>query len=156
MIIESHKISSIENCPIITLHKHHHENGNLSVVENFKELPFELRRIYYLYDIPGGEERGGHSHHNCEEFIIAVCGSFDIILDDGVTQRTINLNRSNVGILVKPLSNITCLSVISLYSIPLLSSFFFKTLQAGQWIVYNVIMLSPFAKLKTSIILTYK
>ena len=58
--------------------------------------------IYYLYDIPGGEERGGHSHHNCEEFIIAVCGSFDIILDDGVTQRTINLNRSNVGILVKP------------------------------------------------------
>ena len=80
MIIESHKISSIENCPIITLHKHHHENGNLSVVENFKELPFELRRIYYLYDIPGGEERGGHSHHNCEEFIIAVCGSFDIIL----------------------------------------------------------------------------
>ncbi len=102
MIIESHKISSIENCPIITLHKHHHENGNLSVVENFKELPFELRRIYYLYDIPGGEERGGHSHHNCEEFIIAVCGSFDIILDDGVTQRTINLNRSNVGILVKP------------------------------------------------------
>lgn len=102
MIIESHKISSIENCPIITLHKHHHENGNLSVVENFKELPFGLRRIYYLYDIPGGEERGGHSHHNCEEFIIAVCGSFDIILDDGVTQRTINLNRSNVGILVKP------------------------------------------------------
>ena len=102
MIIESHKISSIENCPIITLHKHHHEKGNLSVVENFKELPFELRRIYYLYDIPGGEERGGHSHHNCEEFIIAVCGSFDIILDDGVTQRTINLNRSNVGILVKP------------------------------------------------------
>lgn len=102
MITETHKISNIEDCHLIILHKHHHENGNLSVIENFNELPFELRRVYYLYDIPGGEERGGHSHHNCAEFIIAVCGSFDIILDDGIAQKTVNLNRSNVGILVKP------------------------------------------------------
>lgn len=101
MASESHQKSRVKDCPLVTLHKHHHENGNLSVVENFNELPFELRRIYYLYDIPGGEERGGHSHYDCEEFIIAVCGSFDIMLDDGVNQRIISLNRSNTGVLVK-------------------------------------------------------
>lgn len=98
----THKSSRVDECPLITLCKHHHENGNLSVVENFNELPFELRRVYYLYDIPGGEERGGHSHHKCEEFIIAVSGSFDIVLNDGVKERVVNLNRSNMGLLVKP------------------------------------------------------
>ncbi len=102
MAKDSHKTSRVENCPLITLDKHHHENGNLSVVENFNEVPFELRRIYYLYDIPGGEERGGHSHRHCEEFIIAVSGSFDIVIDDGMNRRIVSLNRSNVGLLVKP------------------------------------------------------
>lgn len=102
MIVDFHKTSRVECCELITLDKHHHENGNLSVVENFNGVPFEIRRVYYLYDIPGGEERGGHSHHKCEEFIIAVSGSFSILLDDGHNQRTINLNRSDTGLLVKP------------------------------------------------------
>lgn len=102
MKINSHNKSHVDDCKVITLIKHHHENGNLSVVENFNELPFELRRVYYLYDIPGGEERGGHSHHNCEEFIIAASGSFDIVLDDGHERRIVSLNRSNVGLLVRP------------------------------------------------------
>ena len=102
MIIESHKISSIENCPIITLHKHHHENGNLSVVENFKELPFELRRIYYLYDIPGGESRGAHAHKSCHQLIVAAAGAFEVFLDDGREQRVVTLNRPYYGLHIPP------------------------------------------------------
>lgn len=97
-----HEVTYVGDCRIITLNKHQHQNGNLSVVENYAEVPFELQRIYYLYDIPGGAERGGHSHYKCEEFIIAVSGSFDIILNDGINQRTVSLNRSNVGLLVVP------------------------------------------------------
>ena len=99
---DTHKTSTVGNCRVITLNKHQHENGNLSVVESYAEVPFELQRIYYLYDIPGGAERGGHSHYKCEEFIVAVSGSFDIILNDGANQRIVTLNRSNVGLLVVP------------------------------------------------------
>ena len=102
MKINSHNKSHVDDCKVITLVKHHHENGNLSVVENFNELPFELRRVYYLYDIPGGEERGGHSHRLCHEFIIAASGSFDIEIDDGKNKCKMTLNRSNCGLLVPP------------------------------------------------------
>lgn len=98
----SHEISLISQCKLIKLAKHHHENGNLSVVESNNELPFNIRRVYYLYDVPGGEERGGHSHHKCYEFIIAVSGSFDIIIDDGLNSQIISLNRSDTGLLVVP------------------------------------------------------
>lgn len=102
MDIDFHKISHIADCKLIKLAKHHHENGNLSVVESYNELPFEIRRIYYLYDVPGGVERGGHSHHQCYEFITAVSGSFDICIDDGQDSTTIHLNRSDTGLLVVP------------------------------------------------------
>ena len=118
----SHKTSLVEDCRLITLAKHHHENGNLSVVENYNELPFEIKRVYYLYDIPGGEERGGHSHHECYCFIVAVSGSFDVQLFDGKEYKTIQLNRSNTGLLIVPgiwrvLNNFSsgsvCLSIAS-------------------------------------------
>ena len=97
-----HRISRIGDCQIIHLTKHHHENGNLSVVESNNELPFTIRRVYYLYDVPGGEERGGHSHRQCYEFITAVSGSFDITINDGCEHRTVHLNRSDTGLLVVP------------------------------------------------------
>ena len=100
--MNKHLVSSIDNCHIITLEKHYHENGNLSVVESLNQLPFSISRVYYLYDVPGGEERGGHSHHECFEFIVAVSGSFDIEINDGVKSKTISLNRSNIGLLVEP------------------------------------------------------
>ena len=100
--MNKHLVSSIDNCHIITLEKHHHENGNLSVVESLNQLPFSISRVYYLYDVPGGEERCGHSHHECFEFIVAVSGSFDIEINDGVKSKTISLNRSNIGLLVEP------------------------------------------------------
>lgn len=102
MTNDSHKTSSIYGCKLITLDKHHHKNGNLSVVENNNQLPFAINRVYYLYDVPGGVERGGHSHHLCHEFIIAASGSFDIEIDDGKNKCKMTLNRSNCGLLVPP------------------------------------------------------
>lgn len=88
-----HATSLIEDCRIITLQRHTHENGSLSVVENTAEFPFEVRRVFYLYDIPGDSERGGHSHYQSQEFIIAASGCFDVTLSDGHTQKTFTLNR---------------------------------------------------------------
>ncbi|MEF9924095.1 MAG: FdtA/QdtA family cupin domain-containing protein [Muribaculaceae bacterium] len=98
----NHNTSRIEQCRIITLAKHQHENGNLSVIENNNELPYAVRRVYYLYDVPGGEVRGGHSHRKCFICIFAVSGSFDVEIYDGVNTRTVSLNRSNEGLLVVP------------------------------------------------------
>ncbi len=100
--INPHRKSHIEQCKLITLSKHHHENGNLSTVEGFRDLPYSIKRAYYLYDVPGGEERGGHSHHECYGFIIAVSGSFDVVISDGIETKTVSLNRSNVGLLIVP------------------------------------------------------
>lgn len=99
---DTHESSSVNDCRLITLDKHHHENGNLSVVENGRQLPYDVNRVYYLYDVPGGVERGGHSHRHCHEFILAVSGSFDIEIDDGREKRKVSLNRSNCGLLVVP------------------------------------------------------
>ncbi len=96
------KRASVEDCRIIPLPKHEHENGNLTVVENHTDLPFAVKRVYYLYDIPGGEERGGHSHKQLYEFLVAAGGSFDVILDDGVNTRTVTLNRPSEGLLIVP------------------------------------------------------
>lgn len=89
----SHSISLLSDCRVIELPRHRHENGSLSVVENSNEFPFEIKRVFYLYDVPGDSERGGHSHHEGEELIIAVSGSFDVTLTDGHTTHTFNLNR---------------------------------------------------------------
>lgn len=82
--------------------KHHHEKGNLTVVENGMTVPFNIRRTYYLYDIPGGESRGGHAHKGLWQLIVAASGSFSVTLDDGKIKRTFVLNRPYQGLLVRP------------------------------------------------------
>ncbi|MBO5541170.1 MAG: WxcM-like domain-containing protein [Muribaculaceae bacterium] len=102
MTQDPHANSRVEACHIIELDKHHHANGNLTVVEDNSPIPFKIRRTYYLYDIPGGESRGGHSHHNLYQLIVAISGSFDVVLDDGVHQRRFTLNRPYQGLLIVP------------------------------------------------------
>ena len=95
-------LPTIEHCQVITLDKHHHVNGNLTVVENGKLIPFDIKRVFYIYDVPGGEERGGHSHKKLQQVIVAISGAFDVLLDDGVNQRSVTLNRPYQGLLVAP------------------------------------------------------
>ena len=92
----------MEYCELIELGKNHHANGNLTVVENEMQVPFDIKRVYYLYDVPGGEERGGHSHKALKQFIVAISGAFDVVIDDGINQRTITLNRPYQGLLIVP------------------------------------------------------
>ena len=76
--------------------------GNITVVENNIQLPFSVKRIFYLYDIPGGESRGAHAHKNCHQFLIAASGSFEVSLDDGKVQRIVLLNRPYLGLHIPP------------------------------------------------------
>lgn len=85
---------------IIELPKISDPRGNLSVIEEFKDIPFKIERSYWIYDVPGGEARGGHAYHENEEFIVALSGSFDVILDDGKEKKTFSLNRSYYGLYV--------------------------------------------------------
>lgn len=94
--------TSVYDCSIIEIDKHHHKKGNISVVENNKTIPFEVKRVYYLYDIPGGESRGGHAHKELKQLIVAASGSFNVTLDDGSVKRTFTLNRPYQGLLVVP------------------------------------------------------
>lgn len=94
---------SVFDCSIIELDKHHSDRkGNLTVVQNGDTLPFDVKRVYYLYDVPGGESRGAHAHYNLEQLIIAASGSFRVTLDDGKCKRTFYLNRPYQGLHVKP------------------------------------------------------
>jgi len=92
----------IYNCNIITLPKIHNRSGNITALNNGVDLPFDVRRVYYLYDIPGGESRGGHAHKALQQLIVAVSGSFDVTLDDGTDQKTCSLNRPYYGLYVVP------------------------------------------------------
>lgn len=95
--------SSVYNCTIIELNKHHSDRkGNISVVENNRTIPFEVKRTYYLYDVPGGESRGAHAHRNLHQLIIAASGSFKVTLDDGNVKRTFILNRPYQGLYIVP------------------------------------------------------
>jgi len=94
--------NTIYNCSIIEMDKHHHEKGNITVVENNKTVPFGVKRAYYLYDVPGGESRGGHAHKELQQLIIAASGSFDVVLDDGSVKRTFTLNRPYLGLFIVP------------------------------------------------------
>lgn len=91
------------DCTMVELDRHHSERkGNLSVVENGSTLPFDVKRVYYLYDVPGGESRGAHAHRELEQLIIAASGSFTVTLDDGHCKRSFFLNRPYQGLYVKP------------------------------------------------------
>jgi dTDP-4-dehydrorhamnose 3,5-epimerase-like enzyme len=91
---------TINDAVFIDLPKHLDERGNLSFVEEFKHIPFKFQRTYWIYDVPGGDKRGGHAYKKNEEFIIALSGSFDVILDDGKTRKRFFLNRSYFGLYV--------------------------------------------------------
>ena len=92
---------NIENGPrIIELPKFLDKRGNLSFIEEFKQIPFKIERTYWIYDVPGGEHRGGHAYRENEEFIVALSGSFDVVLDDGINKTTSSLNRSYYGLYV--------------------------------------------------------
>lgn len=97
------KESTVYDCTLIELDKHHSDRkGNITVVENDRDVPFEVRRTYYLYDVPGGESRGAHAHRELSQLIIAVSGSFSVTLDDGKIKRTFILNRPYLGLYVVP------------------------------------------------------
>ncbi len=92
---------TVFNCSVIDLVRISFDEGNLTVVEN-KDFPFSVKRIFYLYDIAGGESRGAHSHKECHQFLIAASGSFEVLLDDGKTKRLVLLNRANIGLHIPP------------------------------------------------------
>lgn len=96
------KNSTVYDCTIIEIDKKHREKGNISVIENGITIPFDVRRVYYLYDVPGGESRGGHAHKELQQLIIAASGSFNITLDDGNVKRTFLLNHPYQGLLIVP------------------------------------------------------
>lgn len=94
---------NVDDCKIIELDKHHSDRkGNLTVVENGVTLPFDVKRVYYLYDVPGGESRGSHAHRQLEQLIIAASGSFTVVMDDGTNKKSFFLNRPYQGLYVKP------------------------------------------------------
>jgi hypothetical protein len=90
--------STVFDCTLIELPKNHQINGNITAVNNGQEIPFNVIRVYYLYDVPGGEARGGHAHKELQQLIVAASGSFDLIVDDGINRRTFHLNRPYHGV----------------------------------------------------------
>jgi hypothetical protein len=94
---------SLNRCSLIDLPKITDPRGNLTFVEGGQHIPFEIERVYFLYDVPGGAERGGHAHRGLQQLIIAMSGSFDVVLDDGVRRQRFHLNRSYQGLYVCPM-----------------------------------------------------
>lgn len=93
---------TIFDCSVIELPKIENRAGNISIVENSYNVPFDVKRVFYIYDIPGGKDRGSHAHKECHQFLIAVSGSFEVELNDGFNKRTVLLNRPNFGLHILP------------------------------------------------------
>jgi hypothetical protein len=96
------KNSRVNDCKIIQLSKIHNRAGNITIIENNLDIPFEVKRIYYLYDIPSNETRGGHAHKELFQLVIGASGSFNINLNDGINDKTVFLNRPDFGLLIVP------------------------------------------------------
>jgi len=119
---EKNQPMSITDCKLIDLPKIHDPRGNLTFIESERHIPFEIKRVYYLYDVPGGATRAGHAHKTLQQVLIAIAGSFDVILDDGKEKKLYHLNRSYFGLYIYPLtwriidnfsSGAVCLSIVS-------------------------------------------
>ena len=93
---------SVFDCTLVELPRYKSRSGNISIVENLKNFPFNVKRVFYIYDIPGGEDRGAHAHKLCHQFLVAASGSFEIELDDGIYKRTVALNRPFYGLHIPP------------------------------------------------------
>lgn len=93
---------SIDKCRIIDLKKINNRSGNITIAENDMDLPFGVKRVFYIYDIPGGEDRGAHAHIECHQFLIAVSGSFEVELDDGVNKKVFTLKQPDYGLHIPP------------------------------------------------------
>jgi hypothetical protein len=98
----SKAVRSVFDCSLYELTKWHDEEGNLTYIYENQHVPFPINRVFYSYDIPGGEDRGAHAHKECHQFIIAASGAFEVVLDDGVNKRTVTLNRPFWGLHVPP------------------------------------------------------
>lgn len=94
--------NTVFDCTIIDMFKINTNVGNITILENGDNILFDVKRIYYLYDVPAGESRGGHAHYDLEQYIIAASGAFDVILDDGVNIRRVTLNRPNIALHIVP------------------------------------------------------
>lgn len=92
----------VDDCKIVYFPKIADYRGNLSFIEENHQIPFQIKRVYYLYDVPSGATRGGHAHKTLQQIIIALSGSFDVLLDDGVNRRTFFLNRPHYGLYIPP------------------------------------------------------
>lgn len=93
---------TVFDCSIIELPKYHDPEGNLTPVYSNEHIPFDIKRVFYLYDIPGGESRGAHAHKDCHQFLVAASGAFEVVLDDGQNKRTVLLNRPFYGLHIPP------------------------------------------------------
>ncbi len=96
-------MSSIDECKIVQLPKIEDPRGNLTFMEGNNQIPFDIKRIFYIYDVPTGESRGAHAHHNLKQFIICLSGSFDVFLDDGQNKKTVHMNRPWQGLFIPPM-----------------------------------------------------
>jgi hypothetical protein len=94
--------ASVSDCCIVELPRIQNRAGNITPIENFVQIPFKISRVFYIYDIPGGEDRGAHAHKECHQFLIAASGSFEIELDDGAAKRKVVLNRPYYGLHIPP------------------------------------------------------
>jgi len=94
--------NKLSDCTLIDLPKIENRSGNITVIENNLDIPFEVKRIFYIYDIPGGESRGAHAHKECHQFLVSASGSFEVHLDDGINKKTVMLNQPYTGLNVPP------------------------------------------------------
>jgi hypothetical protein len=94
--------NSVYDCTILPLKKIHNRAGNITIVEAERNIPFDIKRLYYLYDIPGGADRGGHAHKALHQLIVSASGCFNVVLDDGINKKVVTLNRPDYGLMVIP------------------------------------------------------